>query len=144
MDALLDPLRDGLGGGQLSLWLIVAGVILLWLALKAVKMVVRLALGGVAVALFMGTVPWAGTAVEGAPADCAAAAVAEATDGWQTNLTKRVTTEQVSTDAACQPDGIGLQAGSAVVRLRSFYDLPFQTWDVTPAGPDARLDLPTS
>ncbi len=141
---MLDPIRDGLGGGQLSLWLIIAGVVLLWLAVRAVKMVIRLALGGVAVALFMGTVPWAGTAVEGAPADCAAAAVAEASGGWQTNLTKRITTEQVSTDAACQQDGVGLETGSAVVRLRSFYDLPFQTWDVTPDGAEARLDLPTS
>lgn len=144
MDAILDPIRDGLGGGQLSLWLIIAGVVLLWLAVKAVKMVARLALGAVAVALFMGTVPWAGTAVQGAPADCAAAAVAEAATGWQTNLTKRVTTEEISADATCQPDGVGLEAGSAVVRLRSFYDLPFQTWDVTPDGPDARLDLPAS
>ncbi len=144
MDAVLGPVRDALGGGQLSLWLIIGGLVLLWLAVKAVKMVVRLALGAVAVALFMGTVPWAGTAVEGAPADCAAAAVAEAASGWQTNLTKRVTAEEVSEDAACQPDGVGLDAGSAVVRLRSFYDLPFQTWDVTPVGPEARLDLPTS
>lgn len=143
MDAVLEQIRDALGGGTLSLWLIIAGVVVVWLALKAVKMVVRLALGGIAVALFMGTVPWGGTPVQGAPAGCAAAEVAEAASGWQTTLTKRVTTEEVSSDARCQDDGTGLVAGSAVVRLRSVYDLPFQTWDVTPEGAESRLDLPT-
>lgn len=144
VDAVLEPIQDALGGGTLSLWLLVGGAVVLWLAVRAVKMVVRLALGGIAVALVMGTVPWGGTAVEGAAADCAAAAVTEATTGWEATLTKRVTTEEVSDDAACRDDGVGLAAGSAVVRSRSFYDLPFQTWDVTPDGPDARLDLPTS
>ena len=80
--------------------------------------------------------------MEGAPADCAAAEVTATASGWQATLTKRVTTEEVSPDAACQEDGVGLRAGSAVVRSRSFYDLPFQTWDVTPEGAEPRLDLP--
>ena len=142
MQALLDPIQEALGGGTLSLWLIIGGVIVVWLAVKAVKMVVRLALGGIAIALLMGTVPWAGTPVEGAPADCAAAEVTATASGWQATVTKRVTTEEVSPDAACQEDGVGLQAGSAVVRSRSFYDLPFQTWDVGPEGAEPRLDLP--
>ncbi len=142
MQALLDPVQDALGGGTLSLWLIIGGVVVVWLAVKAVKMVVRLALGGIAIALLMGTVPWAGTPVEGAPADCAAAEVTATASGWQATLTKRVTTEEVSDDAACRKNGVGLRAGSAVVRSRSFYDLPFQTWDVTPDGAEPRLDLP--
>ena len=142
METLLPSIPDALGGGTLSVWLIVGGLVLVWLALKAVKFVVRLALGGLAVALVMGTVPWAGSAVEGAPADCAAAAVVDATTGWQSNLTKRVTAEEVSDDARCREDGTGLASGSAVVRSRSFYDLPFQTWDVTADGAVSRLDLP--
>lgn len=143
MDAILEPIREALGGGQLTMWLILGGIVAGWLALKAVKAVIKLALGVVAATLVLGTAPWAGSAVPGAPADCAAAAVSAAASGWQTNLTKRVTTEELSTDATCANDGVGLSAGSAVVRLRTFYDLPFQTWDVTPDGPEARFDLPT-
>ena len=142
MQAVLDPIQDALGGGTLSLWLIIGGVLIVWLAIKAVKMVVRIALGGIAVALVMGTVPWAGTPVEGAPAACAEAEVTATASGWQATLTKRVTTEEVSADARCRQDGVGLREGTAVVRSRSFYDLPFQTWDVTPEGATARLDLP--
>lgn len=142
MEAVLDPIRDALGGGQLSLWMIVAGVLAVWVAVKAVKFVVRLAMVALAAALFMGTVPWAGSAVQGAPADCAAAAVADAAGGWPSNLTKRVTTEEVSDDATCQPDGTGLASGSATVRLRTFYDVPFQTWGVTPEGPEPHRALP--
>lgn len=142
MDALLDPVRDALGGGQLSLWMIVAGVVAVWLAVRAVKFAVRLAMVALAAALFMGTVPWAGGAAQGAPADCAATAVAETAGGWPSNLTKRVTTEEVSGDATCQDDGSGLASGTAVVRLRSFYDIPFQTWDVDAEGARPRRDLP--
>jgi hypothetical protein len=142
MSSLFDPVQDALGGGNLSLWLLVGGVVLVWLAVKAVKFVVRLALVGIAVALVVGTAPWGGQPAPGAAADCAEAAVAAAASGWQSHLTKRVTADEVSPDAACAPDGVGLAGGSAVVRLRSFYDAPFQTWDVTPSGAVARLDLP--
>lgn len=142
MEAVLDPIRDALGGGQLSLWMIVAGVLAVWVAVKAVKFVVRLAMVALAAALFMGTVPWSGSAVQGAPADCAATAVADAAGGWPSSLTKRVTTEEVSDDATCRPDGSGLASGSATVRLRTFYDVPFQTWDVTPEGPEPHRALP--
>jgi hypothetical protein len=140
---MLQPVQEALGGGTLSLWLVVGGLVVLWLAVRAVKMVARLALGGIAVALMMGTVPWGGTAVEGAPADCAAAEVTAATTGWQATLTKRVTAEDVSPDATCRDDASGLASGTAVVRSRSFYDLPFETWDVTPSGAEAR-DLPAA
>lgn len=143
MESLLPSLPDALGGGTLSLWLLVGGLVVVWLAVKAVKMVFRLVLGGLAVALVMGTVPWAGTAVPGAPAACAEAEVTAATTGWQSTLTKRVTTEDVSADARCREDGVGLAAGRATVRSRSFYDVPFQTWQVTPEGAVADpLDLP--
>ena len=142
MEAVLDPIRDALGGGPLSLWVVLAGVVAVWLAVRAVRFVVRLALVSLAAALFMGTVPWAGGAVQGAAADCAATAVADAADGWPSNITKRVTTEEVSADATCRPDASGLASGRAVVRLRTFYDVPLQTWDVTPQGPAPRRELP--
>ena len=131
---LFDPVRDALGGGNLTLWLVIGGVVVLWLAMKAVKMAMRLVLGSVALAMFLGTAPWAGAAIEGPAAECAAAEVSESASGWQANITKRVTVESLSTDATCQSDGQGLSAGTAVVKLRTFYDIPFQDWEVTSEG----------
>lgn len=143
LSSLFEPLREFLGGGTLTVWLVVGAAVAMWLALKAARMAVRVVLGGLAMALFVGTGPWAGGSVQGAAADCAAAAVAAAAGGWQTTLTKRVTTETVSPDATCREDGTGLAAGTAVVRLRSFYDVPLQTWDVTRRGATPRSPLPT-
>jgi hypothetical protein len=139
---IFDGIGDLLGGGNLSLWLIIGGVIAVWLAIKAVKTIVRLALLAVGAALWLGVAPWAGAAIEGPASECAIAAVAEAATGWESNITKRITVENISADAACDEDGVGLSVGGAVVRLRSSYDLPFQTWDVTPAVVEPRTDLP--
>lgn len=139
---ILDGIRDLLGGGNLSLWLIIAGVVVVWLAIKAVKTVVRLALLAVGAGLWLGVAPWAGAAIEGAASDCAIAAVAEASTGWESNIIKRITVDNISTDATCDSDGVGLATGVAAVRLRTFYDLPFQTWDVTPEVVEPRTDLP--
>ena len=135
-------IQESLGGGNLSLWLIIGGLLAVWLAVKAVKMVVRLGLLAVGAALWMGIAPWAGPAIEGDASECAIAAVAEASSGWETNITKRITVDNISTDATCDSDGVGLATGVAAVRLRSFYDLPFQTWDVTPEIVEPRTDLP--
>ncbi len=139
---LFDPVRDALGGGNLTLWLVIGGVVVLWLAMKAVKMAMRLVLGSVALAMFLGTAPWAGAAIEGPAAECAANEVSESASGWQANITKRVTVESISSDAACQADGQGLSAGTAVVKLRTFYDIPFQDWEVTPDGATSNYSLP--
>lgn len=138
----LDPIRDALGGGTLSLWMIIGALVLVWLAVKAVKFAVKIALFAGAAAVFLGgTVPWAGADLQSTAADCARAAVEREADGWQSVITKRITVETVSEDAACNGTADGLSAGAAVVKLRSFFDLPFQTWDVTPEGADARLDV---
>jgi hypothetical protein len=144
VESIWQTVQDTLGGGGMTLWLVIGGVVLLWLALKAVKMVVRLALFGLGGAMLIGTAPWTGADVPGAVAACAVAEVSAEADGWQSHITKRVTAEEVSSDAACASDGVGLSSGSAVVRLRTIYDVPFQTWDVTPDGAEPRLDLPTS
>ena len=86
--------------------------------------------------------PWAGAAIEGPAAECAAAEVSESASGWQANITKRVTVESLSTDATCQSDGQGLSAGTAVVKLRTFYDIPFQDWEVTSEGATSNYSLP--
>ena len=85
-----------------------------------------------------------GFVAKDAPPENLVSAVVAAAQGWQSHLTKRVTTEELSPDATCRPDGSGLASGSAVVRLRTVYDLPFQTWDVTPAGAEARMEPPIS
>jgi hypothetical protein len=138
---LIDRARDLLGGGTLTVWLVVGGLVALFLAYKAVKLVVRLVAFAVAAVLLLGTAPWSGEPVTGATADCAAAVVAEGAGGWQTQLTKRVTVEELSPDASCNDRGVGLARGSATVKLRTFWDVPFQTWEVTPDGAEARIDL---
>lgn len=144
MESIWQTIQNSLGGGGMTLWLVIGGVVLLWLALKAVKMVVRMALFGLGGAMLVGTAPWTGGDVPGAVAACVVAEVSAEADGWQSHLTKRVTAEELSSDAACASDGVGLSSGTAVVRLRTVYDVPFQTWDVTSDGAEPRLDLPTS
>lgn len=138
-----DFLTDLTGGGNLTIWLAIGGIVALYLAYKAVKFVMKVVALGVAAALFLGTAPWTGAAVD-TPEDvvaCVTMAVEEAASGWQVNLTKRITVEELSSDARCSGE-TGLSSGSAVVRLRTFYDVPFETWDVTPAGAVTRLQVP--
>lgn len=139
---LLDRASDALGGGTLTIWIVLAGLVALYLAYKAVKLVVKLVALSVAGVLFLGTAPWAGEPVTGATADCAAAVVERGATGWQTNLTKRITVEELDPAASCDSSGVGLAQGSALVRLRTWWDVPFQTWDVTPDGATARLEVP--
>ena len=141
---LLDRAQEALGGGTLSVWLIAAGLLALFLAYKAVKFAMKLVALATAAVLFLGTAPWAGEPVTGATAECAGAAVEQAASGWQTNLTKRITVEALSPDAACADSGVGLASGSAEAKLRSFWDVPFQTWDITPDTVEPRVDLPGS
>ena len=138
-----DFLTDLTGGGNLTIWLAVGGVVALYLAYRAVKFVMKVVALGVAATLFLGTAPWTGAAID-QPADvvdCVVREVEDAASGWQVNLTKRLTVEELSSDARCAGD-TGLSSGSAVVRLRTFYDVPFETWDVTPDGAVTRLQVP--
>lgn len=121
-------------GGGLSPALIVGGLVAAYLAYRAAKFAIKLAFLGVAAMLFLGTVPWAGADIEGDAAACAREAVYAELRGWQELTTKRVTVEEISEDAACATDGIGLTAGGAVVRTRSFFDIPVQTWAVDEQG----------
>ncbi|MDX1619528.1 MAG: hypothetical protein R3320_00955 [Nitriliruptorales bacterium] len=138
----LDPVRDWLGGGSLTLWTIIAGLVVVWLAFKIVSFGLKVLTLIVAVAMFVSVAPWSGEDVDNAPARCAAAAVEEAAEGWRTVLTKRITVDQVSEGAECADGDIGLASGDAVVKLRTFYDLPFQTWDVTADGAAPRFETP--
>lgn len=136
----LAPVRDWLGGGSLSLWTVIAGVFVLWLAFKVATLGLKLLSLVVAVALFVSVAPWSGEDVESQAARCAAAAVEAEAAGWRTAATKRITVEQVSDGATCTDGRQGLASGNAVVRLRTFYDLPFQTWDVDSSGAAPRFD----
>lgn len=138
-----DVLTNLTGGGNLTIYLAIGGLIALLIAWKAVKMAMRVGALAVAGALFLGAAPWSGAAIDTPEAvvDCVVAEVEEAASGWQVHLTKRLTVEELSPDAACSGDQ-GLSHGSAVVRLRSFYDVPFETWDVSPVGAVTRLQVP--
>lgn len=139
-----DFITDLTGGGNLTIYLVIGGLIAMWVAFKAVKLVMKVVALSVAGALWLGTAPWNGAAIDTPPqvVDCVTAAVADAASGWQANVTKRITIEELSADAACAGDN-GLASGSAVVRLRTFYDIPFETWDVSPAGAVTRLNVST-
>lgn len=130
---LIDGVRDALGGGTLSIWMLLGGAVALWLAWKAVVTTVRLALVAGAAFLLLGVVPWSGEPIEGAEADCAAAAVVDANAGVLAALTKRVTVEELSQDATCDRRG-RLASGTATVRTRTWADLPLRTWTATPDG----------
>jgi len=140
---LLEPIQNLLGGGTGALWMIGGGIVLGWLALKAAKMAMRIVLFSVGGAMLLGSAPWAGAAaVEGPVADCSVAAVIAAMQPWQQTVAKRVTVERITADAACLGDD-ALGAGAAEVKLRTMFDIPFQTWDVTAEGAAPRdLDLP--
>ncbi|MBW3661737.1 MAG: hypothetical protein KY469_01455 [Actinobacteria bacterium] len=138
MESLLERVGDVFGGGSLTPILIVAGVIALFIAYKAVKLVMRLIALGIGAAFLLGTAPWSGAPpVEGAEAACAEAAVAEALSSWQLTITKRTTVSELSGDAACEGDRSGLASGTATVKLRTFFDIPFQTWRVDSSGASA-------
>lgn len=139
---LLDRVREGLGGGNLTIYLVVGGLVAVYLAYRAAKFAVKLVALGTAAVLFLGTAPWAGEPITGAAAECAAAIVEREAAGWQQHLTKRITVAELSGDAACADADVGLSAGTATVKLRSFWDVPFQTWEVTPDGATPRTEMP--
>lgn len=134
MDDVITRVSDFFGGGLLGPVMIVAGLVALLVAWKAAKLVLRmLALAATAV-LLLGTVPWAGQDVAGPVAACAVSAVQNELSGWQETLTKRITVEELSPDATCTAPEDGLAGGSATVRLRTVFDLPFQSWEVDASG----------
>ncbi len=142
MDALLGPLKDLLGGGTATLWLVGGGLVAMWLAMKIVKMVTKIIVFGVGLALVLSAAPWASDGVDSRAADCARQAVEEAMTTVESLVAKRVTVKEVSADAACSADEKGLARGTATARLRTFYDLPIQEYFVDRDGATARFDVP--
>lgn len=142
MDFLLDPIKGALGGGTMSLWLIAGGFVVLWLATKMVKMAMRVVVLGIGAAMLLSTAPWTSDGIDSLTGDCALAAVQDAMTPVESVVTKRITIDEVSADAACNVEGDGLRAGTARARLRTLYDIPFQEYGVSPAGAVARMNLP--
>lgn len=142
MDFLLDPIKDLLGGGTLSLWLIGGGLVLIWIATKIVKFAVKMTVFAVGGAMLLSAAPWSSEGIETPAADCARQAVEASMTFFEDLGAKRITIKDTSTDAACNADGTGLRAGSATARLRTFYDIPFQEYAVTPEGATPRLNIP--
>lgn len=131
---LFAPVRELFGGGTLTLWLLVGGVLLLLIAVKVAKLFVKVFFIAVAFALFFGTFPWSGESVTGPVAVCALNTTAGEIAGFDQHLVKRITVKSVSDDANCNGDNSGLASGTAVVQFRSFFDVPIRSFDVTPQG----------
>jgi hypothetical protein len=134
---VLDQVRELLGGGTFSLWMIVGALVAVWLAIRVAKMGVRLVMLAAAIALTLGVAPWSGEAVEGRVADCAAAAVRADSALWQRAITKRITVEAVGARARCAGDDVGLARGRARAVQRTMFDIPIGTWRITPDGATA-------
>lgn len=130
----LDPLTEWFGGGAMTPIMLVGGAIALYVAFRVARFVMRLAALAVAAVLFVGTAPLTSGEVTGPVATCAMRAVEEPLGWWQTLATKRITVEELSDDARCSGDEQGLAAGEATVKLRTFYDVPIQTWAVSADG----------
>lgn len=142
MDALLGPLKDLLGGGVGTLWMVGGGLLLIWLAFKIVKFTMKVLALGVGVALLLSAAPWASDGVDAPAAECARQAVEDAMTTVESIVAKRVTIKVVSDDARCNGDKSGLASGTATARLRTFYDLPIQEYAVDREGATPRFDVP--
>lgn len=134
MDELLTRVSEMFGGGLLGPLMIIAGLLGLLLAWKAAKFVVRMAALAATAILLLGAVPWAGQDVAGPAATCATEAVQVELDAIRETITKRITVEEISPDATCTPTTQGLATGTATVRLRTVFDLPYATWEVDASG----------
>ncbi len=142
MTALLGPIQDALGGGAAALWMVGGGAFLIWLAFKLVKFTAKILTLGIGIAMLLSAAPWASDGVDSPAADCARQAVEDAMSTSESLIAKRVTVKATSDDAACNGAGDGLAVGTATARLRTFYDLPFQEYEVDADGAVPRFDVP--
>ena len=131
---IFNDIREAIPGGTISPVLIVIAIIFIVVAIKTVGMLLKLLLFTAGIAVALGVAPWAGNPVTGEVAACAADAVNDAAGGWQALAAQRVTVEELSLDAVCAPTLEGLVAGSASVKLRTFFDIPIETWTVDGDG----------
>ena len=126
-----DRVKDLFGGGLLTPIMIGLGLLVLYLAIKAVGGFLKIMMLLGAAGLFVGVAPWSGPSpIEGAAASCAAAQATDDLDGFNAIATKRVTVKQLSDDARCNRRKTRLAEGRARVQLRTFYDIPFRTQQV--------------
>lgn len=142
---MLDVLReiqDFLGGGTLTVWIVVLALIFTYIAFKAAKFAMRIFAIVIALALLISIAPWSTEGESGQRADCLVDYVTARLTAWEAIAAKRLTVEDADPTASCQlPQGIS--NGEASVKLRTFYDIPFQTIRVTPEGLDRSFELPT-
>lgn len=130
-----DRVKDLFGGGLLTPIMIAAGLLVLYLAIKAVGSFLKIMMLLGAAGLFVGVAPWSGDSPVDTPvASCAAAQATDDLDGLLAVATKRVTVKSVGDDARCNRRKTRLARGSAEVQLRTFYDLPFRTVQISGGG----------
>jgi hypothetical protein len=142
MDFLLNPLKDALGGGTLTLWMIGGGLLAFFVATKVVKFALKATVFAIGGAMLLSAAPWSSEGIDTPVAACATQAVQAAMNTVEDLVSKRVTVKETSADAACNAEGNGLSTGTAKARLRTVYDIPFQEFTVDSTGATPRLDIP--
>ncbi|MDX1511722.1 MAG: hypothetical protein R3249_10260 [Nitriliruptorales bacterium] len=133
---MLDILREiqaWLGGGTLTVWTIVGAGLFTYIAFKAAKFAMRIAAIIVALALLISIAPWSTEGEDSERADCIVDLVTTNLTTLESIATKRMTLDEADALTTCIW-GQGVRGGAAQVRLRTFYDIPFQTITVTEDG----------
>jgi membrane protein implicated in regulation of membrane protease activity len=142
MTDVFREIQEFLGGGTLTIWIIVGALVFTYVAFKAAKFAVRIFAIIIALALLVSIAPWSDEGEDSDRATCLVEYVTSRLTTWEAIAAKRLTVEDVDATATCQlPQGIS--RGEASVKLRTFYDIPFQTIRVTPDGLDRSFELPS-
>jgi hypothetical protein len=128
-----------LGGGTLTIWIIVGALVMLYVAWKAAKFAIRIFAAIIAIGLLLSTAPWSSEGLQIAETACISEIVNAQLTTWENIATKRITIDEVSPTINCNVS-LGVD-GSATVRLRTFYDIPFQTIEIVNGNITRSVDL---
>lgn len=142
MTDVFRDIQQFLGGGTLTIWTIVLSGVFVAIAFKAAKFAARIFAIIVALALLVSIAPWSSEGEESDRATCLVQYVTARLTTWEAVAAKRLTVDDIDAPARCLLPG-GITGGEASVRLRTFYDIPFQTIRVTEEGLDRSWELPT-
>lgn len=139
MTEIWQDIENLLGGGTLTIWTIVAALVVLYVAWKAAKFAVRIFAAIVAIALLLSTAPWSTEGIQSGEAPCIAEVVNAQLTTWENIATKRITVDEMNPTTDCLVGG--RIDGSATVRLRTFFDIPFQTIEIVNGNITRSVDL---
>lgn len=139
MTEIWQDIEQLLGGGTLTIWIVVGSLVMLYVAWKAAKFAVRIFAAIIAIGLLLSIAPWSSEGLQIAETECISEIVNAQLTTWENIATKRITVDDVSPTIRCTV-GLGVD-GSATVRLRTFYDIPFQTIHIVDGNITRSVDL---